>query len=91
MFLGNNQARQSVEFVITSSSRTHVRDLRRSVIHFMIEPFKRQPHKMVKHTQTICWQELTNCLSVFEHFEGLALKELKYISKLHLKTKFVKF
>ena len=43
----------------------------------MIEPFKRQPHKMVKHIQTICRQELTNFLNVFEHFEGLALKELK--------------
>ena len=40
------------------------------------EPFKRQPHKMVKHTQTIRRQKLTNCLSVFEHFVGLALKGL---------------
>ena len=38
--------------------------------------FKHQPHKMVKHTQTIRWQQLTNCFSVFDHFVGLALKRL---------------
>ena len=38
--------------------------------------FKRQPHKMVKHTQTIRWQEPANCLSVFDYFVGLALKDL---------------
>ena len=32
---------------------------------------------MVKHTQTIRRQQLTNCLSVFDHFEGLALKSLR--------------
>ena len=31
---------------------------------------------MVKHTQKICPQKLTNCLSVFDHFVGLALKGL---------------
>ena len=31
---------------------------------------------MVKHIQTIRWQQPTNCLSMFEHFVGLALKEL---------------
>ena len=31
---------------------------------------------MVKHTQTICRVLPTNCLSVFEHFVALALKEL---------------
>ena len=40
------------------------------------EPFKHQPHKMVKHTVTI-WQLLpTNCLNVFDHFAGLAFKGL---------------
>ena len=29
---------------------------------------------MVKHTQTIRWQQLANCLSVFNYFVGLALK-----------------
>ena len=31
---------------------------------------------MVKHNQTICQQQLTNCLSVFNHFAVLALKGL---------------
>ena len=31
---------------------------------------------MAKQTQTIRWQKLTNCLSVFDHFVGLALKGL---------------
>ena len=35
---------------------------------------------MVKHTQTIRQQQPTNCLSVLEHFVGLARKRLKYIS-----------
>ena len=36
-----------------------------------------QPHKMVKHTQTIHRQQPTNCLSVSVHFVGFALKGLK--------------
>ena len=39
-------------------------------------PFKCQSHNMVKHTQTIRRQKPTNCSSVFNHFVGLALKEL---------------
>ena len=31
---------------------------------------------MVKHTQTIRWQKLMNCLSVFDNFLGLALNRL---------------
>ena len=31
---------------------------------------------MAKHTQTIRWQKLRNCLSVFDHFVGLAPKGL---------------
>ena len=38
--------------------------------------FKRQPNKMVKHTQLICRLLPTNCLSVFEHFVGLVFKGL---------------
>ena len=38
---------------------------------------KRQPYKMVKHIQTVLWLLPTNCLSVFNHFMGLALKGLK--------------
>ena len=29
--------------------------------------FKHQPHRMVKYTETICRQQPTNCLSVFDH------------------------
>ena len=36
-----------------------------------------QPHEMVKYTQTIRLLLTTNCLSVFDHFVGLALKGLK--------------
>ena len=32
---------------------------------------------MVKHAQTIRRLLATNCLSVFDHFEGLAIKGLK--------------
>ena len=39
-------------------------------------PFKRQPHKMVKHAETIYQQQPSNCLSVFNHSVGLALKGL---------------
>ena len=38
---------------------------------------------MVKHTQTIHQQQSTNCLSVFDHFVGLALKGLKIYSKMY--------
>ena len=34
---------------------------------------------MVKHNQAIRRQQLTNCLGVFDHFMGFALKELKEI------------
>ena len=44
------------------------------------QSFKRQTHKMVKHNQTIRRLLPTNYLSVFDHFVGLALKELKNIS-----------
>ena len=37
---------------------------------------KCQPHKMVKHTQTIRRLLTTNYLSVFGQFVGLALREL---------------
>ena len=39
----------------------------------------RQPHKMVKHTQTICVTIQTNCLSVFDHLLGLVFKGLSPI------------
>ena len=43
---------------------------------------QRQPHKMVKYTQTILRQQPANCLNVFDHFVGLVLKgssELNFI------------
>ena len=36
---------------------------------------------MIQHTQTIRQQQPTNCLSVFDHFVGLALKELTKVKK----------
>ena len=35
---------------------------------------------MVKHTQTIRSLEPTNCLSVFDHYDGLTLKGLVFSS-----------
>ena len=43
---------------------------------FPPSPFERQPHEMVKHTQTIPRQQPTNCLNVFDHFVRLVLKGL---------------
>ena len=33
---------------------------------------------MVKHTQAFRWLLSTNCLSVFQHFAGMALKGLTH-------------
>ena len=41
-------------------------------------PFKYQPHKMVKHTETIRRQMRANSWSVFDHFVGLTLKGLSF-------------
>ena len=43
-------------------------------------PFKRQSHKMVKHIQTI--RRRLNCLSVPDHFVGLALIGLKSFARV---------
>ena len=40
---------------------------------------------MVKHTQTIRRQQPMNCLSVFDHFMGLALKGLTVLGGLAMK------
>ena len=37
---------------------------------------------MIRYTQTIRRPLSTNCLSVFDHFVGLALKELLYLSHM---------
>ena len=44
--------------------------------HLVFYLLKRQPHKMVKHTQAIRRPLSTICLSVFDHFVWLALKGL---------------
>ena len=55
------------------------RDIQQSSRHDLApNPFKRQLHKMVKHTQTICGllPMPTNYLSLFDHFVGLVIKGL---------------
>ena len=52
------------------------KDLYMDIVRVVNPPFKYQSHKMVKHTQTICRQQPTNCSSVFDNFVGLALKGL---------------
>ena len=39
------------------------------------------PQNGKTHSQTIHWQQPTNCLSVFEHFWGLLLKGLSNRTK----------
>ena len=41
---------------------------------------------MVKHAQTIRRQKAINCLSVFDHFVGLALKGLIVVSLLQMSS-----
>ena len=53
-------------------------------IHQWLYTFKRQIYEMVKYTQTIRWLLQTNCLSVFDHYVGLACKRLK--CPVHLET-----
>ena len=52
-------------------------------------PFKPQPHKMVKHSQIIRRLLPTNCLSVIDHFVGLALKELHLVKRFQRYLNFV--
>ena len=43
----------------------------------LFKPLSANPHKMVKHTQnTILRQQPTSCVTVFDHFVGLAFKGL---------------
>ena len=50
---------------------------------------------MIKYTQAIRWQQTTNCLSVFDHFPGLALKVLlfdgffEYRNKMHFNEQYL--
>ena len=41
-----------------------------------VDPLSASPTKWVIHIQAIRQQKSTNCLSVFDHFVGLALKFL---------------
>ena len=34
---------------------------------------------MAKHTQTICWEQPTNCLSKFDHFVGVSELRVKFL------------
>ena len=57
-----------------------------------INPFKRQPHKIVKYTQIIRRQFADELIEFFDCFVGLALKGLrKYLKckEKHLKKVFV--
>ena len=39
---------------------------------------------MVKHTQTIRWQKLTNCLRVFDHFVGFRRYKIGILARNRL-------
>ena len=43
----------------------------------LLQPFKRQPDKMVKQTQTILRQQPMNCLNVYDHLVGLSWTHAK--------------
>ena len=48
--------------------------------YLLIQPFKRQLNKMVKHTQTIRRLLPPNCLSVFDYFVELVHKGLSNVN-----------
>ena len=50
-----------------------------NAFHVNASLFKRQLHKIIKHIQTICRHQPMNCLSVLDHFMGLAPKRLVFI------------
>ena len=50
----------------------------RSCLDFL-NPLSANPNKMFKHTQTIRPLLPTNCLSVFDHFVGMALEGLRML------------
>ena len=50
----------------------------------LTKPFKHQPHKIVKYTQTIRRQQPTNCLIACDRFVGLALKGLNFYKNISL-------
>ena len=48
------------------------------VLNTSLYTFKRQPHKMLQHTQTIRRQKRTSCLSVSDQSLRLVLKRLSF-------------
>ena len=64
---------RSINYI--SPSLLNLQDLKISFFK-QIYLYKHQPHKMVKHTQTISRLLPRNCLDVLDHFGGLALKGL---------------
>ena len=66
MFLGSHQE------LLQDSQNQYTKG---NIVTKWFNLFKCQPHKLVKHTRTI-WLLPTNCLSVFDHFVGLALTGL---------------
>ena len=63
---------ETKSLLIAIAQRWHIGDFQETCV----SQIKRQPHKMVKHAQKIRRLLPTNCLSVFDHFVGLALKGL---------------
>ena len=61
---------------------------RKLCVEFVNLTFKRQPLKMVKHSQTIRRLLPTNYLSVFDHFVGFVLirLKLKYMNDVGLSS-----
>ena len=56
----------------------------------LFEPFKHQPHKMVKHTQRIRWLLADELLSVFDPFVRLARKVSRSLIKdMHHSSNFL--
>ena len=75
-FIGKYAAKQKNCIIQTQTLPLFSSLLDQRSVKKVIQSFKRQPHKLVKHTQTICRLLPTNCLSVFDHFVGLPLKGL---------------
>ena len=62
------------ENIVRKWVNNHDHTLPYIIQHF--NPLSANPTQLVKYTQTIRRQQPTNCLSVFDHFEGLGLKGL---------------
>ena len=62
-----------------------MKGLAKAIIIKVSQPFKHQPYKLVKHTQTIRRQKPTNSLSVFDQLIGLVLKGLIFLGFWYLK------